>query len=662
MAETREIFAPGGLLASHLPGYEARPGQEEMAAAIDALFHQDGDLPHHQGEEARCLVIEAETGLGKTLAYLVPAALSGRKVVISTNTRNLQDQILNKEIPFVRRLIVPNLRVTCVKGRQNYLCLYRYHQLRAASRSGLFEDDRLQQLEEWIGTTRFADRAELAWLPASSPLWQKICCQSHFCLGSDCPHHVACFLNQLRREAASSQLLVVNHHLLFSDLAVRRHGYGEVLPRYESVIFDEAHHIEQVATTFFGFSFSRYQVLDLLGDVERSAQAGLGGETQKRLLGEVHVLHGLGQRFADLFPTERGRFPLAELLARDERIRQGGDDLLTALERLASILEELDGGEEPWEQYCLRCGDLASRLERILEPSFDDLEPEDVRYVHWYERRERNLSLSVTPIDISEDLHETLFQEVSHCVFTSATLDTGGEFRYFSRRLGLPETTAYLTFSSPFAHDRQTLLYVPEQAFPAPGSPGHTAAMHERMERLVLLSGGRALLLFTSFQAMELAYHHLESRLDFPLLRQGTMSRHELLDRFQRQSESVLFGVASFWEGVDIPGESLSLVIIDKLPFEVPSDPVIMARINRIKAAGGNPFFEFQVPRAILTLRQGVGRLMRRADDRGVVAILDVRLFTRGYGRRFLRNLPPSPLTRRLEEVESFFARSDDGD
>lgn len=655
------VFGPEGALAHHLNGYEPRPGQQEMAAAVSELL-AGIDPDDDEKRQAASLVVEAETGLGKTLAYLVPAVLSGRRVVVSTNTRNLQDQILEREIPFIREYIEPELKALCVKGRQNYLCLYRWHQQVSADQGELFDESAVAKIGSWIEQTRFADRAELGWLSANSPLWQKICCQSHFCLGSDCPDGAHCFLNRLRRQAAGSRLLVVNHHLLFSDLAVRLGGYGEVLPRYEAVVFDEAHHVEKVATQFFGRSFSRHQVQDLAGDLERSALADLSRTGRKDVLKKVHALSGRMEQLAAMFPAPRGRFPLQKLLADDSGLLEKRDGLLRALDQLAEVLEQVGKGQEPWEQYGIRCQELQQQLEFITTESFDDLPSEDIRYIHWFERREKNLILSATPIDVSGELQESLFSSVSGCVFTSATLTTGGDFKYFFKRLGLPEETPSLSFASPFNYEEQTLLYVPDNSFPEPVASGYQQALHERILALVEAAGGRALVLFTSFKAMDAAWAALEDELEFPLLCQGSAPRHELLRRFSDETRAVLFAVASFWEGVDIPGESLSLVIIDKLPFEVPSDPVIMARLDRIKAGGGNPFFEFQVPRAILSLRQGVGRLMRSSTDHGVVAILDVRLFSKGYGRRFRNSLPPSPLVRTLEDVVTFFEKEDERD
>ena len=647
------IFGPEGLLAQGLEGYESRPGQLEMARAVEALLGTEtGDPP---SDQAACLVIEAETGLGKTLAYLIPAVRSGHRVVVSTNTRNLQDQILQREIPMIRRFIDPGLTALCVKGRQNYLCLYRWQQLQAGRQSELFDQGTEATLSQWIGKTIHGDRSELRWLSASSALWQKICCLSHFCLGTTCSEAAACFLNRLRRDAAATRLLIVNHHLLFSDLAVRRTGYGEVLPRYETVIFDEAHHLEQVATTFFGSTFSRYQVIDLTGDVDRSAMAQLSGQEQQAICQAANRTVGAMERFTAAFPHTRGRFLLHPLLAQEPTILTIRDDLGSALEGLAKALDQAASKDGPWQQYGDRALDLAARLHLIMADPLDEPDGEEAHSTYWFERSERNLTIFATPVDVAAELQATLFAMTRHCLFTSATLTTGGKFRYFLERLGLSPETATLSLSSPFNYQERTLIYVPE-GVPEPTGAGYPQALHGCMETLITHARGRTLVLFTSLAAMDLAQHQLRDRLPYPLLVQGEAPRRTLLHQFSQETDSVLLAVASFWEGVDIPGESLSLVIIDKLPFEVPSDPVIMARINRIKSQGGNPFASFQVPRAILTLRQGVGRLMRTAGDRGVIAILDTRLFSKGYGRQFLKSLPPSPVTRNLDEVAAFFA------
>ena len=403
------------------------------------------------------------------------------------------------------------------------------------------------------------------------------------------------------------------------------------------------------------FPTNYHRVIDLIADLERAVEAT---ETQNTwhtaLVQAARSLHAHLDHFLARFPAKQGRFPLAGILNERPELLASRDELLAGLGRFAARLDE-SKEEQPWSSLRLRADDLAGRLKRITAELFDDLLPEEIRFIHWYEQRRRTLSLHASPIDVASELEATLFREVESCVFTSATLTTGKDFAYYRQRLGLADDTPAIAFASPFDYSSRALTYVVEDGFPEPASRGYTEAALQRMEQLLHISSGRALLLFTSYQAMRAAADYLADKISFPLLMQGEAPRHALLARFAAEIDSVLLAVASFWEGVDVPGESLSMVIIDKLPFEVPSDPVIMARIERIKAEGGNPFFDFQVPRAILSLRQGVGRLMRRADDRGVIALLDVRLFSKGYGRSFRRGLPAAPVTREMEEIENFF-------
>lgn len=655
----QDVFSQDGLLAQRLPRFEARPGQLAMAEALALLLAEDmeGD---YSSSGARLLVIEAETGIGKTLAYLIPAILSGRRVVISTATLNLQDQILNKEIPLVEKVLGIEVPALCIKGRQNYLCHYRWYQHRTSTQMSLLEDSEGDRINAWLDQTETGDRAELSWLSDRSALWAKISAQSNQCLGSDCPEAAACFINQLRRKAGSARLLIVNHHLFFSDLALRSAGHGEVLPRYEGVIFDEAHHIENVATQFFGKTFSQYQLLDLFADIERQAGLDLDPTATDLLLATVEGVRQRIDHFVRLFPEERGRYHLDAMVEKlstatwKEEIEQ----ISTALNRLRQQAETYEGRGEGWVVLGKRIAELQANLEEIAIMESGGA----IRNVHWYERRERALVLSATPVEVAGHLHRTLYQTVRYCVMTSATLSSAGSFAYVRDRLGLDDETQFLHFDSPFDYRNRTLLYIPESSYPEPTARDYQDLINERVLDILKLSRGRALVLFTSFKAMEIMADYLDGRLDYPVLVQGRASRQNLLNTFRDTTDSVLLAVASFWEGVDVPGESLSCVIIDKLPFEVPTDPVLMARIQIISDNGGKPFFDFQVPRAILSLRQGVGRLMRAATDRGVIAILDVRLFTKGYGRMFLKSMPPSPVVRSLEDLAGFFSARGDED
>lgn len=653
-----DFFSDSGLLSEFLDNFEPRFGQEEMAKAVaEVIANEEYDIYGEDGLPTRSLVVEAETGIGKTLAYLIPALLSGKRVVVSTATLNLQDQIMNKDVPLLSKVLNKDIGVVCIKGRQNYLCMYRWFQYRAAGQLFLSQDEGTL-IEKWLEQTATGDRAELEWLPERSGLWPKISATSSQCLGSDCPDGHSCFITQLRKQAGSAALLVVNHHLFFSDLALRQGGYGEVLPRYEGVIFDEAHHIENVATTFFGQAFSQYQLYDLITDIDRQAEVDLDPQKRNSIVSSSLGLKQRTEEFASLFPEQRGKFHLGEFI---RQFGAGGwvtevNHLATGILRLSKELGKCKVYGDGWKTLESRAVELHDNLLIISLPVN---QAEQGGYVHWYERRERSVALSATPIDVSEHLERTLYSSVEWCVMTSATLSSGGDFTYMFERLGLSKSTKTLRLSSPFDYKGRTQLYIPQTQFPEPSNPRYQEEACEKAYEILTCSRGRGLVLCTSFRGMDRMADYLEERLDYPILVQGRGSRSSLLKLFSENHESVLVAVASFWEGVDIQGESLSCVIIDKLPFEVPSDPVIKARIEMITERGGNAFFDFQVPRAILSLRQGVGRLMRAATDRGVIAILDVRLFTKGYGRRFLRSLPPSPLVRTLQPVAEFYKESD---
>lgn len=644
LKQTQDIFKPDGVLSTLLEAYEQRSGQLEMASAV-AQTLSGGKL-----------VVEAETGIGKTLAYLIPAVLSGQKMVISTNTLNLQEQILSNEIPFIQQHIDPQLSAICVKGRQNYLCLYRWQQFAVHPQIEMFAPGKTQKkIERWLKSTTTGDRAELPWLEDDSALWREISATASQCLGSKCPNDKACFITELRKKAAAARLLIVNHHLFFSDLALRREGHGEVLPRYESVIFDEAHHLENVATNFFGFSFSHFQLLELIKDIKLSA-ALLPEDKKEQVFQVADALYIRSEHFSAMFPAQIGKFPLQGFIDHhpdwEEQIQALSDRLASLTSTLLNMVIEGD----VWQGLANRSEDMQSRLNAIaglLEI------PHENKYIRWYERREKTLVLTCSPIDIAAELNTVLYPEVRSAVFTSGTLTVGGNFTYFLNRLGLDRDTETLSLASPFDYKNRTMLYVPahtpENPFPQPDQNNFSIKIQSIINQILLASSGRALVLFTSLSNMRKTYPFLVENLPYPVFIQGQAPRNKLLKSFQQETNSVLLAVASFWEGINVPGESLSCVIIDKLPFEVPSDPVIMARINKIREEGGNPFMDFQLPRAILALRQGVGRLMRTSTDKGLLSILDIRLFTKQYGHLFLRSLPPSPLTRELKDVKSFF-------
>ncbi len=654
--DLHDIFKADGVLSGGLVNFEPRQGQRSMAEAIASVLYPviDEDFPE---PSTRMLVVEAETGIGKTLAYLIPAVLSGKRVVVSTATLNLQDQIIEKDIPLVVGIFGEDIPTLCLKGRQNYLCLYRWYQYRSNPQLSLFAEPWVEKIDTWLQTTATGDRTELDWLGEKSAFWPKVSCHSNQCLGGECPESVGCFINQLRKQAGSCRILVVNHHLFFSDLALRKAGFGEVLPRYEAVIFDEAHHLENVASSFFGKSFSQYQLVDLLSDIELQAKAELPSGLAERLLPLQSGLKQRADAFMHIFPPHLGRYhlePLIEQISR-EAWCQEVELLSTGMTGLIDCLKTMDGQGEGWLHLAGRASELNCTLREIA--LFDSNKNE--KYVYWYEKRERSVALSATPVKVADELREHLYSSVNACVLTSATLSSGGSFAYIKERLGLGDAAECRQFMSPFDYRNRTLLYIPEAGFPEPASEEFITDVAPRILDILKLSEGRALILCTSYKGMDALAAFLEMRLDYPILVQATASRNSLLRRFRAETHSVLLATASFWEGVDVVGEALSCVIIDKLPFEVPSDPVIQARIARIKDEGGNPFFDFQVPRAILALRQGFGRLMRSSADRGVIAIMDVRLFTKGYGRIFLKSLPPSPVTRNLADIAAFFQEAD---
>jgi ATP-dependent DNA helicase DinG len=644
LEQTQSMFEPDGPLSTLIKAYEQRSGQLEMSSAVA------------QNLAGGKLVVEAETGIGKTLAYLLPAVLSRQKVVISTNTLNLQEQILSDEIPFIQQNIDPELSALCVKGRQNYLCRYRWEQFALHPQIELFASGKTQKkIERWLESTTTGDRAELPWLEDDSALWREISATASQCLGNKCPNDKACFITELRKKAAASRLLIVNHHLFFSDLALRRDGHGEVLPRYESVIFDEAHHLENVATNFFGFSFSHFQLLDLVKDI-RLAAVMLSEGIKEQVFQAADALHIRSELFSAMFPDQIGKFPLHGFIDEHPDWEEQIQALSDRLSSLTSVLLNMVIEGEAWQGLANRCEDLQTRL--ITIAGLLEI-PHEEKYIRWYERREKTVVLTASPIDIAAELNTILYPEVRSAIFTSGTLTVGGDFSYFLKRLGLDRDTESLSLASPFDYENRTMLYIPahtpQNPFPQPDQKEFSIKIQHIINQILLASSGRALVLFTSFSSMRKTYPFLVENLPYPVFIQGQAPRNKLLKSFQQQTDSVLLAVASFWEGINVPGESLSCVIIDKLPFEVPSDPVIMARVNKIREEGGNPFMDFQLPRAILALRQGVGRLMRTSTDKGLLAILDIRLFTKRYGRLFLRSLPPSPLTRELKDVESFF-------
>ena len=630
----RSLLDCGGPLERSLPGYERREGQLRMAAAVEEAFAV-GDH----------LLVEAGTGIGKTLAYLLPAAELQEPVVISTGTRNLQDQIFFRDVPLLRDRLGLKVEATYLKGRDNYLCVHRFRDFaRAPTFPQLEEIPSFQKITAWAGITDRGDRAELADVPERISFWRNINARADTCLGRKCDEYEECFLVRSRREAAEAGLIIVNHHLLLADLVVKAGDFGAILPDYRHVVVDEAHLLEDVATSYFGRRTSFFRCRELADDTVRFLKtAGIADPAVTRTAESVRLHAG------DLFDSFRGDTGRKRLRpgSWDPRRSEARDRLLAALDELGSGLKLAAKANEDLRGTARRASEIAGDLRFItLE---DDLE-----HVRWAELGPRGGSLHASPIDVSAALVEHLFSQVSSAILTSATLTVGGTFDFLRGRLGLEESRS-LQVSSPFDYAAQALLYLPE-GLPEPSSPAFYPQAARTVRELLEASGGRALLLFTSYAGMHRMREILDDEPhDFTVLMQGEGSRHALLDRLREGRRAVLLGTASFWQGVDVPGEALSLVVIDRLPFEVPSDPVVQSRSDRLRESGGNPFRDLQLPQAVIGLKQGAGRLIRSTADRGVLAILDPRLQRRSYGRVFLESLPPFRRTTSLDEVRRFY-------
>jgi ATP-dependent DNA helicase DinG len=602
------------------------------------------------------LIIEAPTGTGKTLAYLVAAVMSRKRVAISTGTKNLQEQLFFKDIPFLREKIFPGLRAALLKGRGNFVCHARLQRfLRQPLFRGMASTDSLEEILQWYQKTRetgSGDRAELWNLPDDDAVWPEICSSSDTCLGRKCPDREACFVLKMKAKAAESDLLVVNHHLLASDLAVRESGFGEVIPRYEALIVDEAHGLEDAITQHFGFHVSQSRILRLVRDARLELDvAGVDlNKFQKVLAALEDNTRRLFAQCQEVLGTKSLAGPIQPDLAE---VR---DTLCANLEQLTAMVLGLQKATDELHSVARRADEACTALMTILadEPGGD--------YACWAERRDKNLILHASPVEVGELLQESLYEKVRSIVFTSATLSSGGRFEYFKSRLGLDGDMDIREsiLDSPFDYKTQTLLYIP-RSMPEPNSPGFTDALAEALQEILLRTRGRAFVLFTSYKNMDTVYANMEGRVPFPLLVQGSRPKSRLLEEFRERSGSVLFATSSFWEGVDVQGEALSCVVVDRLPFAPPDDPLVSSRMEKIRQKKGDPFYSFQVPMAVLALKQGLGRLIRTGSDRGILCILDIRILTKPYGKVFRQSLYESPLSRSPEDIEEFFCRNDVG-
>ncbi|MGC1448466.1 MAG: ATP-dependent DNA helicase [Candidatus Sulfotelmatobacter sp.] len=668
-ATLHQFFAPGGVLSRVHPAYEFRRGQLQMAQAVEQAL-----------EEKRHLIVEAGTGTGKTLAYLMPVIRSGKRVIISTGTKNLQEQLFYKDVPFLEKTLAnghptsgSRLSVCYMKGRNNYLCRKKLYDLTDAPvLSGLEEIEQYRAMAAWEKTTRTGDRAELAELPEASLLWPKLDARADACIGQKCSEWERCFITEMRRKAMESDIIIVNHHLFFADLAIKLQAEGApdagILPEAAAVVFDEAHELEDVAGSYFGISVSNLRVDELARDVENSLQHNR--ILSASLSSALGSLRERSQFFFSLLPAGDGRFSFD---TRHEFLEENGDEFVALNQALTRLAGELDGlPQKPEEVF-----NFVRRAREIQVQLGFTLESEDRNTVFWIERRggrgfsradglqpdrrpsasegrgRQNVFLQATPIDVGPILRECLWSKLECAVLTSATLAVGGGFEYIRQRLGL-EHARESVLPSHFDYESQALLYVPPD-LPDPRTPQFSAKAAERIRRLLEITRGRAFVLFTSYAQMNDIYQRLLGVVEFPILRQGDAPKSALLEEFRSTPNAVLFATSSFWQGVDVQGEQLSCVIIDRLPFAVPSDPVVAARVKAIDADGGNAFFQYQVPAAVITLKQGFGRLIRSLHDRGLLVLLDNRILKKQYGRVFVDSLPNYKKTTEMRVVEEFF-------
>jgi len=647
VAAVEAAFADEGVLARAVEQFEPRAGQRAMALAVAETLSAGG-----------VLLAEAGTGTGKTLAYLVPAILSRQRVLVSTGTKNLQEQIYFKDLPVLREALGVPFKATYMKGRANYLCLHRLDQLRA---SPAVPHDFVSMVDEWLRVTETGDRAELRDLPEDSSTWHDVSATADTCLGNDCPQYQECYVTRMRQRAAESDIVIVNHHLLCADAAVRQSSYGEVIPECHYAVLDEAHQLEDVATQYFGIAVSNYRVDDLVRDGERAINLGAVADADSDIRRSLRNVDDHAREFF-------GRLAMARQTRSgfgEERLRIGPDwfgdiidDGLGLINGLNTVERDLaraaGAGGEPGNAANEEATTLGRRAAELRDNLQFLLEATNPSFVYFLETRNRGVFLRAAPIDVSSIIREQLLDRMKATVLTSATLTVAGSFEYVKRRLGAHDA-ADLRVPSEFDFAEQAILYLPRQ-MPPPKSPAYGEAVAREVLDLLRRTEGRAFVLFTSYAMLRSVRDRVEPELPYPLIVQGTAPRSALLAQFRTTPHAVLFATSSFWQGVDVVGAQLSCVIIDKLPFASPGDPITAARIEAITAEGGDPFHEYQVPLAILAMLQGLGRLIRHRSDRGVLAVLDPRLKTMGYGRRFLDSFPPAPVTQNPEAVTRFFA------
>jgi ATP-dependent DNA helicase DinG len=630
---SRNILGEGGAVAARIPGFRARESQLHMAEMVEKALVDNS-----------VLMVEAGTGTGKTFAYLVPALLSGKKVIVSTGTRNLQDQLYHRDLPMVREALGLPVSVALLKGRANYLCPYRLEMHledgRFASRQTVHE---LQMVASWAKKTASGDMAELVELPEDASVLPLVTSTADNCLGQECPQLDQCPLMKARKKATEAELVVVNHHLFFADMALKEDGFGELLPEAGAIIFDEAHQLPEVAANFFGESLSSRQLMDLGTDAVGEMLQGAG--EMRSILDAASALEARVLDMRLVFGEDARKGVWTEVSSL-EKMPAAIAAVSKALELMGTCLEVASVRSKGLENCFRRAQELIAQFAKMTEPA-------PANQVHWFETYKKGFVLQWTPLDIAKPFSDMVSGKKAAWIFTSATLAIHDDFRHFASQLGLGDIEC-MQLPSPFAYDKQALFYVP-RGIPDTGAPGYTQAVLEAALPVLKASKGRAFVLFTSHRALKEAAEWLPKQLDFPFLVQGSMAKAELLRQFREHGNAVLLGTGSFWEGVDVRGEALSLVIIDKLPFASPTEPVVAARIDAYKARGRNPFISYQLPAAIIAMKQGSGRLIRDVDDFGVLMVCDPRLVGRPYGQLFLQSLPPMRRTRDLGEVQAFF-------
>ena len=641
MPDLDSFFSSSGALAQSVPGFRARSQQLAMAQAIADTITSN-----------RVLVAEAGTGTGKTFAYLVPALLAGGKVIISTGTKTLQDQLFNRDIPTVRAALKAPVTVALLKGRSNYVCHYHLERTLKDGRTSFASRDEVKYLkliERYAGVSKTGDKSGLSEVPESAAVWQQVTSTRENCLGSDCPSYKTCFVMEARKQALSADVVVVNHHLFFADVMLRDEGLSELLPACNTVIFDEAHQLPETASLFFGESVSTSQLLELARDAE--SESILGAKDFVALPDSIALMEKASRDLRLTIEGDNTRLTLAAV-SMNHKFGIALDHLLERLEELSSLLESQSERSEGLENCWQRTREIAIRIKHWRDQA------ESEGFVRWLEVFSHALQLNATPLSIAEIFNKQLIASPRAWIFTSATLAVKGDFSHYNNEMGL-STAQSACWDSPFDFANQALLYVPT-GLPDPSNRDYTDEVVKAALPVLMASRGRAFFLCTSLRATKRAHELLieafeREKLDYPILLQGQSSRSDMLDRFRKMRNAVLIGSQSFWEGVDVRGEALSLVVIDKLPFAPPDDPVLSARIEKINKEGRNAFMEYQLPRAVINLKQGAGRLIRDETDRGVLMICDPRLITKSYGKKIWQSLPPMKRTRDLAEVERFF-------